>query len=80
MQETLYQTSDAGVSLLDRRCRRRSIRRVAEVSLSDNGCIKHSIQQHVQESLYQTSDAGLIRLIKGLLHSLSDRETPASAV
>ena len=37
MQETLYQTVDA------------------EVSLSDNGCRRHSIRQRMQETLYQTA-------------------------
>ena len=36
MQETLYQTADA------------------EVSLSDSGCMRHSIRLRMQESLYQT--------------------------
>ena len=38
MQETLYQTADA------------------EVSLSDSGCMRHSIRQRMQKYLYQTAD------------------------
>ena len=40
MQETLYQTADA------------------EVSLSDSGCMRHSIRQRMQNYLNQTADAG----------------------
>ena len=58
MQESLYQTADAGklYQTAD-----------AEVSLSDSGCRghsnsqrmqKHSISQWMQESFYQTADAG----------------------
>ena len=39
MQETVYQTADA------------------EVSLSDSGCLRHSIRQRLQETVYQTADA-----------------------
>ena len=56
MQESLYQTADAGALYLTAD---------AEVSLSytgdalsDSGCRRHSISQRMQESLYQTADAG----------------------
>ena len=58
MQETLYQTADAEVSLSDTD---------AGDTLSDSGCRSlsirlgckwHSISQRMQESLYQTADAG----------------------
>ena len=49
MQETLYQTADAGDTLS-----------TADVgfSPSDSGCRRLSIRQRMQESLYQTADAG----------------------
>ena len=75
MQETLYQTVDAEVSLSDNGCRRHSIRQRmqetlyqtagTEVSLSDSGGRSLSIRQRMQKSLYQTADAGVF---------LSDRE------
>ena len=128
MQEILYQTADAGVSLSDSGCRSISIRQRrqeslyqtadAEVSLSDSGCMSLSIRQRTRETLYQTADAEVslsnsgcrslsirqlmqktqwlhliecllhpalrdscIRcLIERLLHLLSDRVSPASAV
>ena len=48
-------------------------------TLSDSGCRRHSIRQLMQEFLRQTADAG-VSLSESLLHPLSDRETPASAV
>ena len=66
MQETLYHAADAGVSL------------------SDSGCRSLSIRQRMQETLYQTSDAGDTLsdrcLLEILMHLLSDRDTPATAV
>ena len=50
MQETLYQTADAGDTLSEAD---------AEVSLSDSGCRRHSIRQRMQETLYQPADAGV---------------------
>ena len=68
MQETLYQTADAEVSLLDSGCRSLSIRQQmqeklyqtadAEVFLSDSGCRRHPYQ----------------------MQPLSDRVSSASAV
>ena len=69
MQETLYQTADAGDYLLDRECRKHSIREwmqktiyqisVAGVSPQDSVCIfVLSIRQRMQETLYQTADKG----------------------
>ena len=53
MQETLYQTLVAGVSLSDSGCRTAD----AGVSLSDSRCRRLSIRQRMQETLYQTGDA-----------------------
>ena len=49
MQESLYQTADAGDSI-----------QTADAgdSLSDSGCRRLSIRQRIQETLYQTADAG----------------------
>ena len=49
MQETLYQTADAGDILSNSRCRRLSIRQQ----------IQEKIGQRMQESLYQTADAAV---------------------
>ena len=65
MQKSLYQTVDAGDTL------------------SDSGCRRHSIRQPMQKSLFQTFDAGYFLSDNGcrsLLHPLSDRVSPASAV
>ena len=66
MQDTLYQTTDAGVSLSESGCRSLSIRRQMQESLyqtadegdtlSDSGCRSLSIRQRMQDSLYQTAD------------------------
>ena len=50
MQESLYQTVDAGHSLSE-----------ADVgdSVSDSGCRRLSIRQWMQETLYQIGDAGV---------------------
>ena len=91
MHETLYQTADAGDTLLESGCRSISIRqRMQETlyqsadagdSLSDRSL---SIRQRMQESLYQTADAGYTlsdrcRLEK-LLHLLTDGDTLAFSV
>ena len=75
MQETLYQTADAEVSLSDSGCRRHSIRQRMQKSLyqtadvgdtlSDSGCRRHSIRQRMQETLYQPADAGVSLLDSG---------------
>ena len=65
MQETPYQTADAGVSPSDSGCMRLSIRQRMQVFLcqtADAGVL--SIRQQMQEILNQTADAGV---------SLSDR-------
>ena len=49
MQETLYQTADAGEFYPTAN---------AGASLSDSGCRRLSIRQRMQETLYQTADAG----------------------
>ena len=59
MQESLYQTADAGDTLSDSRCRSLSIRQRLQESLNqteDAG--KNSIRQRMQKSLYLTADAG----------------------
>ena len=74
MQEELYQTADAEVSLSDSGCRRHSIRqRMQRVS---------SIRQRIERLLHQQSDRGTpIRcLIEIVLYQTADKETPASAV
>ena len=71
MQETLYQTSDAVVSLLDRRCRRHSIGQV---------CRSFSIRQRMQETLYSTAVAGVSLSDIGCRSHSFDRQSPASAV
>ena len=92
MQETLNQTADTGVSLSDSGCRILSIRQRLQESLhqtadatdtlSDSRFRKLSIRRWMQETLYQTADAGvsLSDFGQSLLHQLSDREYPASAV
>ena len=58
MQETLYQTADAEVSLSDSGCRRHSIRqRMQETLYQTADAEVHSIRQRMQETLYQTADA-----------------------
>ena len=47
MQETFYQTADAGDYQTA----------IAGDSLSDSGCRSLSIRQRMQETLYQTADA-----------------------
>ena len=59
MQETLYQTADAGFSPSDSGCRRHSIRqRMQEYLHQTGGCRRHFIRQRMQESFHQTADAG----------------------
>ena len=50
MQETLYQTADAEVSLSDTD---------AGDTLSNSGCRRLSIRLRMQETLYQPTDAGV---------------------
>ena len=57
MQESLYQTADAGDSLSDSGCRRLYQTADAEDSLLDSGCRRLSIRQRMQEFLFQTVDA-----------------------
>ena len=49
MQETLYQTADAGVFISDSGCRGLSIRQR----------MQESIRQQMQDTHYQTADAGV---------------------
>ena len=77
---------DAGVSLSDNGCRRLSFRQRMQETLYQTADAGHSIRQRMQESLYQTADArdslsDSVRCLKErLLHSLSDGQSPASAV
>ena len=98
MQETPYQTADAGVyqtadagdTLSDSGYRSLSIRQRmqetlyqtvdAGVSLSDSRRRRHSIRQRMQETLCQTAEAFYQTAVERLLHPLSDRVSPASAV
>ena len=58
MQETIYQTADAEVSLLDSGCRRHSIRQRMQKSLYQTADAGDTlIRQRIQETLYQTADA-----------------------
>ena len=58
MQETIYQTADAEVSLLDSGCRRHSIRQRVQKSLYKTVDAGDTlIRQQIQETLYQTADA-----------------------
>ena len=56
MQESLYQTSDAGLSL--------SLFQTADagVTIPDSGCRRHSIRHPMQDYIYKTADAGLSSL------------------
>ena len=57
MQETLYETVDAGVSLSDSGCRRLSIRqRMQETLYQIFGSRDIFFRQQMQENLYQTAD------------------------
>ena len=67
MQETLYQTADAEVSLSNSGCRRLSIRQRMQETLYQTADAEdlyqtadagQSIRQLMKESLYQTADAG----------------------
>ena len=68
MQESLYQTADAGDSLSDSGCRRLSIRQPMQETL---------YHQRMQVSLHQTADAGDSLSDSGCM---SNRVSPASAV
>ena len=58
MQETIYQTADAEVSLLVSECRRHSIRQRMQMSLYQTVDAGETlIRQRIQETLYQTADA-----------------------
>ena len=58
MQETLYKTADAEVSLSDSGCRCLSIRQRMQEFLNQTADAGDSIRQRMQETLYQTADAG----------------------
>ena len=59
MQETLYQTGDAGISPSLRQQMLYSLYWTADArnTLSGSGCRILSLRQRMQESLYQTTDA-----------------------
>ena len=83
MHEYLYQKTDAGGSIRQRMQVFFYQTEDAGVSPSDSGCRRLSIRQRMQEYLRQTADAGDSLsdcLIEKLLHLLTDRESPASAV
>ena len=67
MQKTLYQTADAGNTLITQRMQETLYQTAdAEVSLSQSGCRSLSIRKRMQETLYQ-------------MQPLSDRVSSASA-
>ena len=57
MQETLYQTADAGDSISDSGCRSLSFRQQMQESLYQKADAEDSTRQRMQETLYQTTDA-----------------------
>ena len=57
MQETLYQTADAGDSLSDSGCRSLSIRERMQETLFQTADAGISIRQRMQETLLQTANA-----------------------
>ena len=60
MQESLYQTGDAEVSLSDSACRSLSIRERTQKTLYQTADADVSfIRQRMQMSLFQTADAGV---------------------
>ena len=58
MQETLYQTADAEVSLLDSGCMSLSIRQRMQEKLYQTADAEVFLSVPMQETLYQTKDAG----------------------
>ena len=82
MQETLYQSVDAGVSISEKECRRHSIRQRMQKTLYqtadagntliNSGCRRHSIRQWMQKSLYHTADAGVSQSETDTGETLSD--------
>ena len=63
MQETFYQTADAGDSIRQRMqetLHQESLYQTADAgdSSSDSECMSLYIRQRMQETLYQTADAG----------------------
>ena len=57
MQEYLHQTADAGDSLSDSGCRRRSIKQRMQGTPYQTADAGDSIRQRMQEPVYQTADA-----------------------
>ena len=57
MQETLYQTADAGDSLSDSGCRKLSIRQQMQETLYQTA--NETLYQPVDAGDYQTADAGV---------------------
>ena len=59
MQETVYQTSDAGVSPSESGCKSLSIKQRMQETLYQTADASLSIRQRLQEYLHQTADAGV---------------------
>ena len=57
MQESLYQTEDAGDILSESGCESLSIRQWMQETLSESGCRSLYIRQRMQEKFYKTADA-----------------------
>ena len=57
MQEPLYQTANAGVSLSDSGCRSLSFLQRIQEYLYQTADAGETIRQRMQKSLYQTADA-----------------------
>ena len=55
MQETLYQTDDAQVYILDSGCRNLYIRQWMQETITDR--MQDTVSDRMQESQYQTADA-----------------------
>ena len=59
MQETLYQTADAGVAIYQTGDARDYIRQRMQETISDSGYWSLYIRQRLQKTLYQIADAGV---------------------
>ena len=86
MQETLYQTADPEDSIrqrmqetLNHQRMQASLHQTANAgdSLSDRGCMSNRVSP---ASAVRWRDSCIHCLIESILHPLSERETPASAV
>ena len=59
MQETLYQTADAGVSIYETGGARDYIRQRMKETISDSGYRSLYFRQRMQKTLYQIADEGV---------------------